>query len=1532
MTTGARVDAAADVAVVGMGLKVPGADSPEEFWTLLDKGAELFVEAPAQRWHAPDFVHADPNATDKTYQDRAGYIVSAHPDHAEDYCRTWLRHSVRQALDGVTRTNSDRVDLWLGHTADNSLHQDEASVRSSALADGLGEVAEHFARARQAGRYLPHRIVRDAVRGLLPEHHTTHVLDTACSSSLYALDLGVRRLRSGDTDLALCGGMSLVTPTNVVLFSKNRGLSRGGVVRALDAGADGTLFADAAAVLVLKRLDRAVTDGDTVHGVISGIGLSADGRGTAIYAPSETAQRRAIESALADADIAADEVAFVVAHATGTPAGDSVELRALRESYRHPITVVSNKSLIGHTGWAAGAVSVVHLALALRHGQIPPQYRFDAPPLDLGTITVPTTPRAWPASADGPARTGAVCGFGFGGTNAHLILREHRPGRGPRRACLVAPATARDREPVVVAWSSRLPPAGAATFGDHYPQPPLTQLRLPATTVRRMDRTQIMLVECVNALPDGVRGVCAAQRARVGVVIGHCGPTRNAQLYRSRVHLDQVRRAVTAIAPRSGPALAAHQERVRGLVPHATEDSFPGEMANIIAARLSNYFDLRGLSLTVDTGEASLIDAFAIGTRYLAEGVLDVVLVGAANGNTLPAWEELLSHESEPVRPREGAFLFAVTARKTAEENGLPVLAVVEPPTVAVPDDGATRPCSTYCGAEGGPELVSFLSGRAGKEAALLVRRAPDRGEPARTLRLSRDGARATPAVRRYAYTLGVPVCPPQNGDSPRADAQSPLPDPCVVLTNNLDVLTGTTLPDGVRVVDVGAELPFDPHRIDQALSGPQAHHLRILVDPATSPLRVARLLEAVYLAARGRNAGSGSFVVVVLGGVDSRRRPHPRTGAFTGLAAGLATDTTVAPRVVVHEATRFDEARADLERELRAGGPAPVTFHVSGERLVGVLEDRPVVTGPIPLTRDSVVVCAGGARGIGALAVTALAEAVAPRIFLIGSTRLDPQRPALPGKLTFLRARTSGPDAVSPKNALAEYERLLREDEAASTLAALREYCGADRVTYLTCDLRDSAAVHDTIRHVLDVAPSIDLLLNVAGISRPASLDNKTLAEFKAVRDTKLAAHANLSSALRDNRPRLWCNFGSATALAPVPGEADYCAANGFLLTAALSQRHLGEFSIAWGWWADSGLAADPITRSRLAEHFTPITTDEGVRAFLADLADTRRPEVIAYLGDAEIEQGTRYGSFAAQTAPARTRPPASFYVDGTERPDSEVVVVSRVLDLDRDGYLDGHRIDRYATMPGLFQVELAAEAALRLVPGRVATVFEDLDLVSFLRVYSADRPRPVRVTARLRSHDRYQSTVDVQVAGDVVGPQGIVVADKVYATVVVTLHDRLPEAPLWSGPDDPGTPEAEASRSHDSGWTLTGVFASLADLRRTPRGHRARLRLAKTELERWFTDVTTPMVTLDALAQLGVLSRAAAPDGTIPVPRHVRRIELYGPAKDVDLARVAGGIDLHCVCDNDRFDRDESVAVAPGGRVVARVIGLTSVRPGEG
>ncbi|MEV0675204.1 SDR family oxidoreductase [Actinosynnema sp. NPDC050436] len=717
----ATPDLDAAVAVVGVGVVTPGANDPEQLRRLLADGRNVFRRPVL--FDVESFYSADPSAEDRTYSPESGFITDfrPHPELAAELAddpalsreptTLWLRHCLRSALGHVRRDARDRCFAAFGYTADGSQDLEARLVLTGYLdrfGDRLPDAAARVLRERYdrlgqpAHEFLPHRVGRNAVAGLLPDDTEVVMVDTACSSSLYALDLGVKALREGAAELAVCGGAFAYSARNLVLFSKLQGLSRSGTVRCFDRAADGVLFSDGAGAVVLKRLDRAHADGDRVLGVVEGVGLAGDGRGKAIYAPNAEGQAIALRRAYRAAGVDPADVGWVVAHATGTRAGDSTEVAALREvaGRGEPALLSSNKAVVGHTGWAAGLISVSHALSGLVHDDVPAQpYLRD--PIDA-VAQGRFAPPAGGASAV-PRRNGqrhvGISSFGFGGTDAHLVLGDDRPDRTNRAT------TAPDDDVVVVAWAADLPggdptawlrgtgPAPAPSFGDDYPLPGWQEVKLPPATLRGMDRTQIMVLRATAALPAATLKALEELHDTTGVVVGHMGPTRRAVHYALRCYLGDLDRALddhTAADADLAESVARLGADVRALVPAATEDSFPGIMPNIIPSRVAAVRNFRGLNATVDGGPDSGLDALRTAERYLRHGDLDAVVVAGVNGNTTPEFRHVLESAGRTDQPAEGAFLVVLARGSTARERDLPVLCRLR--TRLGPADPATRP------------------------------------------------------------------------------------------------------------------------------------------------------------------------------------------------------------------------------------------------------------------------------------------------------------------------------------------------------------------------------------------------------------------------------------------------------------------------------------------------------------------------------------------------------------------------------------------------------------------------------------------------------------------------------------------------------------------------------------------------------------------------------------------------------------------------------------------------------------------------
>lgn len=433
------VGSAEPVAIIGMGCRFPGgANSPDDFWRLIDNGEMAVSDVPNSRWNVEQYYDPDPEAPGKTYVKRGNFID---PDQLDRFDAPFFRIPPREAraLDPQQRLLLEvawetleqanitleqlkglNTGVYLGICSDD---YKTAHLYSGSL-DRIDAYSGSGSMCNSAGGRLSY---------ILDFSGPNLSVDTACSSSLVALHLACKALRNGECDAALAAGVNLlITPHLFVYFSKLGALSPDGRCKSFDAAANGYARGEGCGVLLLKRLSDAERDGDTILALIRGSAIGQDGASSSFTAPSGLAQQQVIRHALADAGLSPLDVSYVEAHGTGTPLGDPIEVSGISEVYctgrnqKQPLMLGSVKANIGHLEGAAGMASVIKVIQAMRHGRIPGQPRFGTPnphiPWDTVALQVVAEPAPWTASAT-PRRAG-VSGFGFSGTNAHLILEE----------------------------------------------------------------------------------------------------------------------------------------------------------------------------------------------------------------------------------------------------------------------------------------------------------------------------------------------------------------------------------------------------------------------------------------------------------------------------------------------------------------------------------------------------------------------------------------------------------------------------------------------------------------------------------------------------------------------------------------------------------------------------------------------------------------------------------------------------------------------------------------------------------------------------------------------------------------------------------------------------------------------------------------------------------------------------------------------------------------------------------------------------
>ncbi|TPQ17201.1 type I polyketide synthase [Streptomyces sporangiiformans] len=428
------------VAVIGVGCRLPGGvGSPAAYWRLLTEGRDAVGTLPPGRWdpYRPGGGTRAPRLPDDVSRhggflgdlgDIAGFDaeffgIAAHEAAAMDPQHRMLLEVTREALDhaalAAPSLAGTRTGVFIGISGNEYAH-----LATADPGDVDAWTATGAALSIAAGR-LSYAL---DLRG------PSMSVDTACSSSLVAVHHAVRSLVTGESEIALAAGVNLLLSPVVTLGLQRTGaLSPDGRCKAFDADADGIVRGEGCGVVVLKRLADAERDGDRVLAVIRATAVNSDGRSNGLTAPNAEAQRALLAEAHADPTT----VDYVEAHGTGTALGDPIEAGALgavcgrgRPTDR-PLLIGSAKTNLGHLEAAAGIAGLIKTVLALHHGEIPGQLHFtrQGPHADLDALglRVVTAPEPWPRYSG--TATAGVSSFGFGGTNAHVVLAEHAPAR-----------------------------------------------------------------------------------------------------------------------------------------------------------------------------------------------------------------------------------------------------------------------------------------------------------------------------------------------------------------------------------------------------------------------------------------------------------------------------------------------------------------------------------------------------------------------------------------------------------------------------------------------------------------------------------------------------------------------------------------------------------------------------------------------------------------------------------------------------------------------------------------------------------------------------------------------------------------------------------------------------------------------------------------------------------------------------------------------------------------------------------------------
>jgi polyketide synthase 13 len=427
-----------DIAIVGIATRFPGdMNTPDETWQALLEGRDAITDLPEGRWE--EFLD-EPRIAERVgkARTRGGYLSDIKGFDAEFF-----------ALSKMEADNIDpqqRMALELTWEALENARIPASSLRGGSVAVYIGSSLNDYSFLAMSDPSIAHpyaitgtasSIIANRVSYFYDFRGPSVAIDTACSSSLVAAHQGVQALRAGEADVALVGGVNaLITPLVTVGFDEVGGvLAPDGRIKSFSQDADGYARSEGGGMIVLKRLSDARRDGDEILAVIAGSAINHDGRSNGLLAPNPDAQAEVLRKAYKDAGINPRDVDYIEAHGTGTILGDPIEADALGRVVGRgrpadkPALLGAVKSNVGHLESAAGAASLAKMALALANDKIPPSINYTGPnpyiDFEAVRLKVADTVTDWPRYS-GHAITG-VSGFGFGGANAHLVLREVLP-------------------------------------------------------------------------------------------------------------------------------------------------------------------------------------------------------------------------------------------------------------------------------------------------------------------------------------------------------------------------------------------------------------------------------------------------------------------------------------------------------------------------------------------------------------------------------------------------------------------------------------------------------------------------------------------------------------------------------------------------------------------------------------------------------------------------------------------------------------------------------------------------------------------------------------------------------------------------------------------------------------------------------------------------------------------------------------------------------------------------------------------------
>ncbi|WP_330148661.1 beta-ketoacyl synthase N-terminal-like domain-containing protein [Shewanella oncorhynchi] len=710
---------ASKIAIVGLATQYPDADNPQTFWqNLLDK-KDSRTKISREKLNAnPADYQGVQGQSDRFYCDKGGYIQHFEfdakgyqlPESAFDGLDEsflWALDCSRKALQDAGIAPSDAVlartgivmgtlsfptarsnELFLPlyHQTVEKALQNKLNQSAFQLADFGNSVNDLNANsqalnvANGAVAHTASKLVSDAL-GL---GGTQLSLDAACASSVYALKLACDYLTTGKADMMLAGAVSGADPFFINMgFSIFHAYPDHGISAPFDSNSKGLFAGEGAGVLVLKRLEDAERDGDNIYAVVSGIGLSNDGKGQFVLSPNNKGQVQAFERAYSAANTLPANIEVIECHATGTPLGDKVELASMERFFEDKLAgsavplIGSAKSNLGHLLTAAGMPGIMKMIFAMRSGRLPPSINLSAPissPKGLFSAkNLPTELHAWPDKPGNDRRHAGVSVFGFGGCNAHLLLESYVPTNtssqhtqsaaqvnyqhtplniiglashfGPLSSINALDSTIQARQDAFIPLPAKrwkgldkhpeilanfgLPAVPQGAYIDQFDFDFL-RFKVPPNEDDRLISQQLLLIKVAD---EAIRDANLKPGGKVAVLVAMETELELHQ-FRGRVNLhtqlaDSLKKQ--GITLTQAEYLALEKIAMDSVLDAAKLNQYTSFIGNIMASRIASLWDFNGPAFTISAAEQSVARCIDVAENLLSQESLDAVVIAAVD-------------------------------------------------------------------------------------------------------------------------------------------------------------------------------------------------------------------------------------------------------------------------------------------------------------------------------------------------------------------------------------------------------------------------------------------------------------------------------------------------------------------------------------------------------------------------------------------------------------------------------------------------------------------------------------------------------------------------------------------------------------------------------------------------------------------------------------------------------------------------------------------------------------------------------------